>query len=183
MLRSEIQKKEKPSYSCKFAIEKSFRSSIFISTSVSIMINSWYTYIYILPPIWLPHYWNTGRCIEPPAKSLRVLASSCCVDNQFFFPKNEAREGYRLRRRTKMVSSFFLLIDPFRFSFQFQFIETSVILELGDNLLRNELRRGIDPRTDSWFKLLDSKGCGYGSRLWLLEERCSFSWSDFIRVC
>lgn len=61
--------------------------SIFISTSVSIMINSWYTYIYILPPIWLPHYWNTGRCIEPSAKSLRVLASSCCVDDQFFFPK------------------------------------------------------------------------------------------------
>lgn len=48
-------------------------------------------------------------------------------------------------RRWYQISS--LLIDPF--SFQFQFIETSVILELGNNLLRDELRRGIDPRTDS----------------------------------
>lgn len=80
-----------------------------------------YIYIYILPPIWLPHYWNTGRCIEPSAKSLRVLASSCCVDDQFFFPKKTRHSiGREDERRWYRVSS--LLIDPFPFFPQFQFI-------------------------------------------------------------
>lgn len=108
-------------------------------------------YIYILPPIWLPHYWNIGRCTEPPAKSLRILASSCRVDNQFFFPKNEAREGYRLIRRTKMVSNFFLLIDPFRFSFPISIPNRNVCYsrELGNK--SSEKRTSTRDRPAHWF--------------------------------
>lgn len=151
MLRSEIQKKKKKTklFMQIRSKKKSTRSSIFISTSVSIMINSWY--IYILPPIWLPHYWNIGRCTEPPAKSLRILASSCRVDNQFFFPKNEAREGYRLIRRTKMVSNFFLLIDPFRFSFPISIPNRNVCYsrELGNK--SSEKRTSTRDRPAHWF--------------------------------
>lgn len=118
MLRSKIPKKKNQVIHANSRSKSHFD---FYFNNVSIMINSWYTYIYILPPIWLPHYWNTGRCIEPSAKSLRVLASSCCVDDQFFFPKKTRHSiGREDERRWYRVSS--LLIDPFPFFPQFQFI-------------------------------------------------------------
>lgn len=55
-----------------------------------------------IPPIWLQHYWNSRRYTGPPAESLRVLVSSCRVEEFFEMLPKRRCEGCRLSVETMM---------------------------------------------------------------------------------
>lgn len=118
MLRSKIPKKKKPSYSCKFAIKKPFR--FLFQQCINYDKQLIYIYIYLTSDLTaaLLEYWTVYRTVSKVTKSISFIL--LCRRSILLSKKTRHSIGREDERRWYRVSS--LLIDPFPFFPQFQFI-------------------------------------------------------------